>query len=354
MAYKRTGETVEMLWDCPNCGTTGILARNKKCPNCGKSRSGSTYLGDNPDSRILSEEEKSLFTGQADWYCSYCDTLNSSNRDTCVNCGSLKSVSEYDYFDIKDKEQEEEIRESVGTANYGDESGEYSEHGSQESDKTEKVEKAVRLIQHVTSYRFRQTISLIRIIFFVVITLGFMIFVNIPRDDTIEIQGISWKRQIDIEKLTTVNDSGWTLPLGARLKYTREEWHHNDHKIVGYDKKYSYVDNGDGTSDKVYEEEPIYEDEPVYMTKYYYEIDKYVHSRYVETSGTDHEVYWGDVSLGWHEREGRRSETYSVKALNNKDKTKTYSLSYSDWKNLNIGEKVNVKINMLGQITSIE
>ena len=57
-------------------------------------------------------------------------------------------------------------------------------------------------------------------------------------------------------------------------------------------------------------QEPVYRDEPIYETKYYYEIDKWLHKEYIKTSGNDKEPVWGEYTLKDKERENGRTERY--------------------------------------------
>ena len=98
------------------------------------------------------------------------------------------------------------------------------------------------------------------------------------------------------------------------------------------------------------EERPVYRNEPVFDTKYYYEIDRYVPSRTVRSSGAEDEPYWGDVDLGPKEREGDRKETYSF-AFEDEGKTYVLETSYSNWKKIEKGGKVELLKTPLGRYT---
>ena len=151
-------------------------------------------------------------------------------------------------------------------------------------------------------------------------TIGLIALVS-PKKATMNVSGVSWSRTIDIEKYQTVNESDWSLPQNARLLYSNEEIHHYDtvldhyetksrevakERITGYNTYYTYNDLGNGYfeeeehSEPIYEtyyeteyyDEPVYKEVAVYQTKYYYEIDKWLYERSVETSGNDKNPYW--------------------------------------------------------------
>lgn len=404
MAVKRvrTGEKVEMLWDCPYCGSTKILARNKNCPNCGRARTGGAYLGNNPNERILSEEDKKLFTGKADWHCDYCDSMNPSNAKTCIYCGSPKGESKKGYLDRKMEQiQKGEIpvednvilhpkKEEQKIESYKDsimqeslfQSTDNSYHNTNEDSISLKNTK--NYFKNISNLWNLKTI-LISIAIFITCGLSLfgIVYACIPKNDTITIESISWERNIETEIEKTFSESGWTLPIGARLRYSQKEWHHDDEVIDHYEDvevtKYNYEkvgtrewteyeENEDGTADvincseDVYdyvpyqttESQPVYKKVPVFQTKYYYDIDRYVHNRNLKTSGKDKEVYWSNESLFIKERESRRTENYYVTAYNEKEELKTYTLDYSIWKDIEIGDVFNVKVHLGGHIEILD
>ncbi len=182
------------------------------------------------------------------------------------------------------------------------------------------------------------------------------------------IENFQWKRNIEIEELTTINESGWSLPYEARLQYSQQEIHHYeevmDHyeqkskqvpyqSVVGYDENVSYRDLGNGQFEEVITKTPkydtfykteyyssaVYRKEPQYATKYYYEIDKWVHSYNVITSDYNKSPYWGEYTLTNKTRKGKSFEQYSIIGyIDNKEKS--FNLSYSEWNKLNVGDTI--------------
>ena len=46
-----------------------------------------------------------------DWYCSFCNSLNSDKAEVCSNCGATRADSEANYFEMLKKKQEREAAE---------------------------------------------------------------------------------------------------------------------------------------------------------------------------------------------------------------------------------------------------
>jgi len=199
----------------------------------------------------------------------------------------------------------------------------------------------------------------------------------IPKEKTLTVTGVEWKREIQVEEYRTVEESDWSVPAGGRVLYTQWEFHHYesvyDHTeiktrqvprtvLVGYDTSYSYVDLGNGYFEEVEHSTPVYEtqmetetysedvyrDEPVYATRYYYEIERWLYAYSSISEGTDQQPYWNSPELGAYEREAGKFEWYWFYGLDKKEKELKVSLSKEDWDTLTIGKTVKVSVNALG------
>ena len=160
------------------------------------------------------------------------------------------------------------------------------------------------------------------IIIFIAIIVA--VFICWPRNYIVTVDSVTWMSTIEIEKLKTFDESGWNIPAGGRLRYSRFE-------VREYDD----------------------DDEPVYDTRYYYEIDRWCHERDVIEKGTDKKTYYGIVTLGENEREDRRYMTYSIECHTDKGKSLTLSVEETDWKELRAGDRVRVKT-QLGHVKKLE
>lgn len=369
---RETGRVIELLWDCESCGRKDVLARYRTCPSCGSPKTGTNRIGNDTESRVLSSEDRKLFTGKPDWKCEYCGRMNKSSAETCIGCGSSRSESTRNYFDIQQEERQESRQEKKSSV-------ENNSGGNGGSSITQTITPVARpkIIEHrrqnsINKHLLKAGLAVAAVLLMLIA----LVYICIPKYHTLTVQSLSWNRSISIDIEKTFKESDWTMPSGARLLYTNNEIHHYDEVIDHYDTVtvtkyrdevvghyYTYEDNGDGTAreiehDKhekvpyqVTEQEPVYKRVPVWWTKYYYEIDRYVHSRNIETQGNGHTEYWGDVELANKEREGKRSETYTLTAINEKGKTDNYKADYSLWNTLQKGDTIEVNVGFLNHIT---
>lgn len=337
-------------WDCSYCGTKGIPGTSRNCTNCQHPRDNSVKFYMKGKDEYLTEEQAATKGKGADWYCEYCGALNSVLDVNCKGCGSPREDAKKDYFNANEKPEP-----FVPNAS---------------AKKPEPKKPAPKKKKNLAPL----FIALAAVLALIVGIVAFAM----PKKKTLKINEMNWAYQIDIESYETVEENDWSVPDGGRVQYTQEEIHHYDQVFDHYETRTrtyteqvydgedvhtEYIDNGDGTfsehqvstpryrSETRYEdyEEPIYRDEPVYQTKYYYEIEKWIHKRYVETNGSDKNPVWGDVVLADNEREGTRTETYTVEAVfvkgrKVKDKVHTYKASKEIWDKLSVGENYKVKI----------
>ena len=137
-------------------------------------------------------------------------------------------------------------------------------------------------------------------IIFIIIAVILLIVGLWPRTYIVRVDSVTWISTVEISKLKTCNESGWSIPAGGRLRYSSLE-------VREYDD----------------------DDEPVYDTRYYYEIDRWCHERDVIEQGTDKKTYYGIVEFGENEREERRFMKYSISVHTDKGKSLTLSVDQS-------------------------
>ena len=339
-------------WDCPVCGNKEIRGDVTNCPSCGRARGDVKFYmknveegssreeNDRTDIEYLTEEQAKYVSKNPDWYCSFCNSLNSDNAQFCGNCGATREDSEANYFDRLKKKQEEEAAELAAQP--------------QVSSQPQKSS--------------RKPLVIIAVILLAIVAIFAWMNGNKTAGD-LQVTALNWIRNINIEENRMFSESGWSLPDGAEQTDARQEIHHYDsvldhyesvdvqrsrQVIDHYETYYTYEDNGNGTFTEVSHQRPVYETEyytetvqqpvyrqvPRYATKYYYNIWRWTPSRDVTATGTDHNVEWPVPELAENEREGQRTEDYRFTVEHTKEKKspETYRLAESDWMNINVGD----------------
>lgn len=382
------GRLIEGMWDCQYCGSIGIGGSKRECPNCGKVRDIDTKFYMPSEKKYVPEEEASKINRNPDWVCRYCDNLNSDSETVCKHCGAERTSENLNYFEnrkIRDSKEEE-------PNNNGEDEEEVTSYFNSVDSNSDDLtcskgseEKTNSLWQKIKSI-FRRCIKgcanyvpyIISGIVIIAVAVG-LYWIFSPKIQEITVEDIYWERSIVIERYQTVDESGWSLPDGARLHKTRQEVYTYQKVVDHYENRTRQVqkerisgykevvvghrDLGNGYFEEITErvpvyetyyvtesyQEPVYKNEPVYKTKYYYEIDKWLYDRTLKTAQSDKSPYWADTStLGKDEREAKREEKYYIKGTNSKGKTKEISMPYNEWSDLMIGDKVKIKVSIFG------
>lgn len=358
---------IEMCWDCNHCGNKKILGRYTSCPNCGQPQDISTKFYRDGD-RYVDESENKI-SRKPKWLCSYCNSLNWDESCNCSNCGASKSENNGDYFTVKKKDEKGIMQEKNLFSGYKPlkniniDTYDYSKRVNYNQSPKQEQPRKNTLIGTLKS----AMLPIVMMCAIVAILIGVFSFFT-PRNINIVPDNKAWERSIEVEAYRTVDESDWIMPSGGRLKYITQDIYSYDQVvdyykpvikqvpdgtyISGYSTHYEDLGNGYSvkTRDPIYstkyktvtEMEPVYKSVPVYKDKYHYEIERWVFDRYEKTSDGD-EPYWKELSLKTDEREGTRSEKYTIKTTI-KEKIKSYSTSFDIWNSIKVGKQINVTI----------
>lgn len=340
---------IEGYWDCPYCGAKAIKGGIQACPGCGKTRAADTkfYM---LDTEHVADESK-VGTGP-DWFCPYCDSYNPASATVCRNCGHEREATDETYFEMREKQERKAAEEA------------------------ERAAEATR-----GPRRSRKPLLLV-LLLLIVALVGSCVYRNMPHNKGVAIVDTQWTREITVQENRLVQESGWTLPADAVEQLdAREEIHHYDKELDhyelveeqrsrevldGYDTYTTYEDMGNGYFNEVEHstpryrteyytethEEPVYVDVPVYATKYYYTIYRWEDAR-TETAQGQTDPYWPEIAYGANEREGARSESYSVTYADKKGDRTTLACNYDLWSRMQLGNSYTLKIQQ-GQLIGVE
>lgn len=367
------GKIFLMFWDCAYCGTKGITGDKRECPHCGRPRGLDAKFYRKSDEMIyLSDEEAVNVSRKPDWLCSYCDSLNSDNDQICVGCGATREESDLNYFEMRKKqeEKEREIRAERETREYDSyEEDSYENYSYEKKPETKEDTSFFSRIKTFIKDNSRFFLTGL----FALLIVSSLIYLFVPKEKVLNVEEHSWYRDIVVEELKTFDENDWVAPDGARVYDERIELygyrqvidHYETQTVpeqryeqVGTTTETRYVDLGNGYGEEITEtvpvydyvtyyvekEVPIYRDEPIYQTKYYYEIDRWTHTRDVETSGTGIDPYYGDLVLASKERESYRYEDCYLTCTDQKGKEKTYTISHELWEKVKDGEEIHAYV----------
>lgn len=340
----------QMLWDCPACGTEGLLGLDHRfCPNCGAAQDPKLRYFPSDAQKILVEDHP--YHG-ADKACPACDTPNAASAEFCQACGSPlddakaaarrsdKVLAEGDEFggesvrDAKDEarerrqaEEERRRRQAAGLA----------------------AEEPPKKKRSVVGWLFMGCGVLA--VLALVGCVGFWLLQwMLASSGEVTVAAHRWDRTIEVEQYQEVVKTDWEdkVPRGAQVLSCRDEVKDTKRVQDGEDCKTRKKDLGDGTFKEVRECEPTYRSEKVYGKKCRYNVLSWETKRKEQAAGEDLSPRWPTVNLSKPgtcigcEREGKRHETYTV-VLREKDGTEhTCDFAESRWKGLADGTSLEV------------
>jgi len=343
--------TYQMLWDCPYCGTKKLLGLDHRhCPSCGGTQDPEWRYFPSDDEKIAVQDHE--FAG-ADKACPACGTANSSKTAFCVNCGSPMDESAA-VKTRSDQVQAEgtafgEEGVSAARADFKDRK-DAARAAQQPSEPPKKKGKGSPKgkIACVAGCLLIGVVALIAVVAVAVLW---------KKPASVKVVGHSWERAIDIEEYKTVSESDWcdSKPSGAYS--VRKESKVRSHKKVedGEECSTRRVDNGDGTFSEKRECKPKYREEPVYDDWCSYSVDRWTKDRTVRATGGSlaETPDWPDPNLSRTgtckgcEREGPRSETYTVQFADPDGKSHDCDFGQSTWSGYAVGSEYESSVGVL-------
>lgn len=275
----------EMLWDCPRCGTEKLLGlSHRHCPSCGAPQDPSTRYFPSDEDKIAVEDH--VFHGR-DLNCANCESPNSAAAKHCVNCGAPMGDDDA----------------AVGLVDVQEEAPEPPPPPRR---------------------RGCGVLGAAGLALLALVVVGVVVTCFWTRQETLEVAGHAWARQVEVERYARVDDSAWCdgMPSGA-MSVRRSEKKRSTKKIAdGEDCRVVKKDQGDGTFTEITECTPRYREEPVYDAWCEYEVEKWVHDHWetAEGSGLTPAPAWPTVDIGPCSRSrvgctrvGSRKESYVVR-----------------------------------------
>lgn len=316
----------EMLWDCSQCNTTGLLGdSHRHCPTCGAAQDPTKRYFPKPGEEVEARNHK--YVG-VDWSCAYCSTPNSAASAHCTNCGAGQDGTK-------------PVAIVVDTATPAPLAAPAS------------AAKGSSVIRWVFA-----------LVALVVVALGFLL--SSTHEETATVAGKNWQREIQVEKFGPVSASAWcdSMPGDAYGVSQSREQRSSRSIPDGQSCHDVRVDKGDGTFVKHRECTPRYREEPIYDNRCRYQVNRWQGYRTVKTGpqnaaapmwpALDNLVSAGNMNglaanaMG-AERAGQRSESY-VLQLKSGNKTFSCNVPESVWAKYEQGTLAPVKVRMTGGV----
>ena len=348
----------EGRWDCPTCGSVGLLGRQVSCTGCGNPRPDEVrfYLPTDAE-EIADAAQLSQAGAGADWICEHCGASARASETRCPGCGADRGEStqqegrEYTLAEVPrsgEKPRPAPIHAAMGG-------------GASPPRPPRRRSWRVPLI--------------------IVGILGLLWWFLHPREVTATVAAKEWARGIEVQESRRVQEEDWNIPPGGRqlrsFRAIRDHRQVLDHyetrtrevsdRVQTGTRTYTcgQRDLGNGYFEDVtctepeYEtrsrsetyREPIYRSEPVYDLKYAYEITRWVPDDTTWARGDGRrEPSWPDVSVGANERQGSRIERYVLRFEGSDGRNFEREVPLAEFQRLRQGDEVQLKVSRSGQV----
>ncbi len=265
----------------------------KTCSACGSSQPKNLQFGLGQKHASIPDTQKNgAAANGADIYCSFCDTRYSAGTPTCKQCGGeLKNVPKL------------EGGMGIGRARTGTNAG--------DSLAAEQSPPAlVPAAKKTFVFRPWMALPIIGFLSMACLVVGFIFFR--PTDLLGVVQDVSWQRTIAIEAQRQVTSEGWQnqLPNGATVLSCQQKYRSRQNSPVQGSREVCSTELVDQTNGSVKVVESCFYD--VYDNYCKYQALEWREIGQSQSQGTDLNLYWPPANLVDGQREGARTEVYTV------------------------------------------
>jgi len=324
--------TYQMLWDCPSCGTERLLGLDHRhCPTCGSPQDPERRYFPTDDNKIAVEDHE--FSG-ADRSCPACETPNSAKAGFCGSCGCPLDESE----NVATRKEQT----SSEAGDFADDSADAAEAEHAGDDGPPRTSPPPPEESGGKGGIFAGAAGMMLLGAIILCCALGGVFLFWKKDASFTVDGHSWTRTIEVERLDEVSKSAWKdeLPSSAEDVACKKAERSTKQEPDGETCVTKREDNGDGTFSEREECSPTYKSVPVYDQKCSYTVQDWVASRTEKETGNGltPAPSWPAVKLKGNgrrlgsEREGKRDETYEVHFKGSDGERHSCSWSESQWK----------------------
>ena len=322
--------TYQMLWDCPFCGTKGLLGLDHRhCPACGAAQ--------DEDARYFPTDENKVAVADhvyhgADKDCPACSTPNAAIAKHCVNCGS--PMDEAAQVKLKEDEPEPDPKEQ-------------NQRRRRKRRNREQAEPPKR-----KGIGIGAVIGCLGLI----VVIGVLVAIFWKKPVAIEVAGHTWERTIQVEQYGPKKEEAWCdqMPSDARAVSRREEVRSHDEVPDGQTCTTKRRDNGDGTFTEYQDCKPKTKRVPVYDDKCSFTVDRWQPARKATAGGGLGDARaWPEVTLSRTgtcvgcERQGPKKETYTVRYKSVDGQYFTCDWPEAKWASTELGSRWTGKVGVM-------
>jgi hypothetical protein len=338
----------EMLWDCKFCGQKKLLGLTHRfCAGCGAPQDPTARYFPPDDEKVAVHDHQ--FVG-ADVACPACKQPMSRAAKCCTHCGSPidKGVEVARRADVV-----------VGPGG-GPPLGGPGSFGAGQYGPDALAAQAAAAAANPPAKKPFPTVLAIAAAVVALLVVIVLVVVFWKREGVFEVTGHAWDRSIAVERFDVGRKTAWCdeRPAGGRELSRRREQRSTTQVKDGETCQTRKKDNGNGTFKEVKECQPKFRSEPVMSDRCEFEVTDWRTSRTLSEKGASPQdpPHWPAVALARPgtcigcEREGPRSEKYTVKFADTKAKSAdplTCDLPEARWAAFAKGSKWKGKVRVL-------
>lgn len=328
----------EMLWDCPRCDTPKLLGlTHRYCPNCGAPQ--------DPARRYYPKDDEKVAVGDhpyvgRDRQCPACEAPNAAKATHCTTCGR----------DLGDAgEVKTRAAQLAGESGFAADSAKAAKEELRRKPPEEPPPPKAKTGLIFGSIGCMVVAALGAV---AVVAVALLLFWTKPAGVTVK--GHAWARSIEVESFQTVSGSAWKdeIPAGARVGACSKEQRGSKDVADGQECHTRRVDKGDGSFTEEQECKPKTKSEAVMAEKCKYEVEKWATTRKLESKGSGLTPAWPSATLKTGtclgcEREGKRSERYSLELSKDGGGSAECELPQAKWAAIADGSKWEASASVL-------
>ncbi len=359
MSKKSVGY-VHLQWTCPYCDAKN-KGVDKKCVNCAAAQPDDVQFEQKAQEEIITDETIiAKAKAGADVHCAYCGTRNEGGTAVCQQCGAdlnegTKRESGHVVGAYRADAAPSVACPYCGSENPAD-AAVCQNCGAHTSD-TNKTQQQQPPSPPAQKKQKLPIGIIIGIVLFLIACCGFLFLSNRTEDEVARVDGVEWKRTINIEALAPVTHNTWEdeIPSNAiRVGTCVSKKHHTQSSPPSTGESTEMcgtpytIDQGSGLGEVVQDCEYI-----VYAQWCDYTVEEWAFVREMTAGGTDMNPYWPQTNLSTGERNGAQNASYTVHFAADGQSYTYQTTNESEYMQYQVGTEWILKVNTFGSINEI-